>query len=179
MEKKIYIEKDVSEKKIILGDGEECVVLLGGNTNLQFDAVLAGEGASLRVLGSFLGKENEEERITLRITHAAPRTKSFVRVRSALYGQSSSFFDGLIRMEDGAREASGVLSYRALLLSESVRARPIPRLEIIEKDVARAGHEVSVGKINQQELFYLQSRGMSSEGAEQMIVEGFLALKYA
>jgi len=69
-----------------------------------------------------------------------------------------------------------MLSYRALLLSDQAKARPIPKLEILNKNVARARHEVSVGKISAEELFYLQSRGISAPDAERMLIDGFLRL---
>ena len=80
-------------------------------------------------------------------------------------------------MTERAIDANARLSYRSLLLSKQSRAIPTPRLEVLTKLIASATHEAAVGTIDQDQLFYLQSRGLSREEAEKIIVEGFLGAK--
>lgn len=175
----IHIQKDEYERKLEIGAGEQCVVFLYGNPKLDLEARLTGEGASLKIFGRFYGKENTGENITLHIVQSAPRTNCFVHMRSVLADAATSTFDGLIRMEGDVRESTAVLSYRALLLSDQAKAKPIPKLEILNKNIAIAKHEASVGKIEEGQLFYLQSRGISRPEAEKMITDGFLAPQFS
>lgn len=147
-----------------------------GAGKARLEVALAGREASLRVIGRFEGRGDERQEVEIRIVQSAPKTTARVDFRAALHDASFSSFDGLIRVEEGAAESSGFLAYKALLLSPSAKAKPIPRLEVLTKDVASLGHAASVGKIEPEQLFYLQSRGLSREQAEHLIVEGFLAM---
>ena len=149
-------------------------VTVHGKRMLRLDVLLSGEGALFEVVGTFAGTADEEQNIILNIVQDAPRTSCDVRFRTALDGASVSRFDGLIRMTERACDSHARLSYRSMLLSKQSRAMPTPRLEILTKRVASASHEASVGTIDPQQLFYLQSRGLSRKEAWQLIIDGFL-----
>lgn len=172
----IEIPVSATEERIILDKGAVVRVIIGSNPSFSLEAELVGEGASLSVVGVFQGADNDAQYIRVRAIARAPRTSCTMRFRAALSGAASSVFDGLVRMEEGAHGARGFLSYRALLLSPHARAKPTPRLEVLTRLVASAGHEGSVGKIPEDQLFYLQSRGLSRSDAEHLIVSGFLNL---
>lgn len=169
----IKISPECREKKIEIRGGET-QIFIGENPKFDLEVILSGEGASLNLQGVFWGRDSAEQDIKLSVIQCAPKTICRVNFRAALNDSSSSFFDGLVRMEKEAVGSVGHLSYKALLLSDKARSRPIPRLEVLTKKVASAGHEASVGKIDERQLFYLQSRGLSSEDAKKLIVEGFL-----
>ena len=169
----IKIPHECEEKKIEIRSGE-VEVLVGENPKLNLEVILSGEGSSLNLQGIFWGRDSAIQDIKLVVIQRAPRTTCRVNFRAALSDSSSSFFDGLVRMEKEAIGSTGKLSYKALLLSDKARARPIPSLEVLTKKVASASHEASVGKIDYRQLFYLQSRGLSSKDAKKLIVEGFL-----
>lgn len=162
------------EEGIMVEQGASADIEIGHNLSVNLEIHLIGEGASARVWGAFRGEGDEDQQILLRIFQDAPKTNASVIFRAAVRDRAMSRFDALIRMGENARGASGKLSYRALLLSEGARAKPIPRMEILTKEVASAGHEVTVGKIDPQQLFYMQSRGLTRNQAEELIVEGFL-----
>lgn len=149
-------------------------VIAHGKRMLRFDAFLSGEGAVLEIIGIFAGTGEYEQNILLNIVQDAPRTSCNVRFRTALDGASVSRFDGLIRMTERAIDSHARLSYRSLLLSKQSRAMPTPRLEILTKRVASASHEVAVGTIDPQQLFYLQSRGLPHQEAKNILIKGFL-----
>lgn len=173
-EKIIRIDRDSDAEEIEIQERSIVRVFIDDNPRLTLSAVLAGRGASLYIVGRFFGQGDARQEITLRVVLRAPDTRVRVDMRAALANTSSSFFDGLIRVEEGAKNAEGFLSYKALLLSAGARAKPIPRLEVLTKEVASLGHAASVGKIDEEQLFYLQSRGLSRPDAEKLIVEGFL-----
>lgn len=171
----IKIPQDCLEEKIEIRGGET-QIFIGENPKLDLEVILFGEGASLNLQGSFLGQGSAAQDIKLLVVQRAPQTVCRVNFRAVLSDSSSSFFDGLVRMEREAAGSVGQLSYKALLLSDKARSRPIPRLEVLTKKVASASHEASVGKIDERQLFYLQSRGLSLEDAKRLIVEGFLKI---
>ena len=175
-EKTIRLDKRAEEERIKIQEQGSAIVFIEGPRKLTLDILLMGPDASLEVIGRFRGTGKERQEIILRIIQQAPRTSAMIDFRSALSDASFSLFDGLIRVEESAAEARGFLAYKALLLSPSARAKPIPRLEVLTKDVASLGHAASVGKIDQDQLFYLQSRGLPREQAEHLSIEGFLAI---
>lgn len=148
-------------------------IVINGSRKLHFNAMLSGEDAMLEITGTFVGTADEEQNIILNIVQDAPHTSCNVRFRTALDGASVSRFDGLIRMTERAIDSHARLSYRSMLLSKQSRAMPTPRLEILTKRVASASHEASVGTIDLQQLFYLQSRGLSSQEAKNLLIKGF------
>lgn len=174
--KEIHIDPHVEREEIEIGERGSATIFISDNPQLELSCVLAGRGAALRIVGRFAGARDARQEIVLKAVLQAPETRCRIDMRTALADTSASFFDGLIRMEEGAKDAAGHLAYKALLLSPGARAKPIPRLEILTKEVAGAGHAASVGKIDEEQLFYLQSRGLTRREAERLIVEGFLTV---
>lgn len=175
-EKEIRIDPHAEREEIEISEQGSATIFIAGNSKLTFSAKLSGRGAALHVIGRFAGTGDARQEIMLKAVLQAPETRCHIDMRTALADTSASFFDGLIRMEEGAKNAEGYLSYRALLMSPGARAKPIPRLEILTKEVASAGHAASAGKIDEEQLFYLQSRGLSRREAMCLIVEGFLTV---
>lgn len=159
---------------IEMKEGSSARVIIERARNLRFEAMLSGKDARLEIIGTFFGNADEEQNIILNTVQDAPRTSCNIRFRTALDGASVSRFDGLIRMTERATDSHARLSYRGLLLSKQSRCIPTPRLEILTKRVASASHEAAVGTIDPQQLFYLQSRGLSSQEAKNLLVKGFL-----
>lgn len=173
-EKGIEIDPALEQEEIEIHERGGARIFIGDNPRLALAVNLAGRGAAVVIAGRFLGTDDTRQDITLRVVMRSPETKCRVDMRAVLAGSSASFFDGLIRVEEGAKNTTGFLSYKALLLSPGARAKPIPRLEVLTKEVASLGHAASVGKIDEDQLFYLQSRGILRPDAEKLIVEGFL-----
>ncbi len=139
----------------------------------KLDVVLAGENASVEVVGLVIGKGDETRSLEAYITHAAPNTKSNVNVRAVLRGKSSFAFRGNVRIEKGAKGADAYLRSDALLFDEAKMGDDTPALEILEPDV-KAGHAATIGKVDEELLFYLMSRGLSRKQAERMLIQGFI-----
>lgn len=172
--KKFFITPDTKEETIEVKSGASAMVVVESGDMLRLGITLSGSDAAVDVRGSFVGSGENKQNISLVIRQAAPRTSARATFRAALNDASSSLFDGLIVITPEAEESSGILSYRALLLSDRAHSRPLPRLEIHTKKVALCRHEASVSNIRASDLFYLQSRGMSKQEAERLLVEGFL-----
>ena len=170
----IHIDPATEREHIEIQEQGSATIYIGANKKLELDISLMGTGASVKIIGRFLGSNEDKQEITARVVMQAPLTDCRIDFRTALRDTSSSFLDGMIRVEEKAKNSRGFLSYKALLLSSGARAKPIPRLEVLTKEVASLGHAASVGKIDPEQLFYLQSRGLSRAEAEKIIVEGFL-----
>lgn len=139
----------------------------------RLDVVLCGENAMVEVVGLVMGSGSQNKSLELYVTHAAPKTKSEVKVRSVLRDRSTFSFRGNVKIEKGAKGADAYLRSDALLFDEAKMGDDTPALEILEPEV-KAGHAATIGKVDEQMLFYLMSRGLSRSQAEKLLIEGFV-----
>ena len=146
---------------------------LGGRfTKMRTEAILAGPGSSAELKGLLLGSGDQFfDHHTLQ-DHRSPHTTSDLLFKGALRDRSRSMYAGLIRVAPGAQRADAYQANRNLLLSSTSKADSIPMLEIESNDV-RCTHGATVGPVDLDQLFYLQSRGLPLSVAQQMIVQGF------
>ncbi|HZU76901.1 MAG TPA: SufD family Fe-S cluster assembly protein, partial [Dehalococcoidia bacterium] len=120
------------------------------------------------------GRRNQQfDYVTLQ-DHRAPDTASDLLFKSALNDRARSIYYGLVRVGPEAARADANQENRNLLLSSEARADSDPVLEILTSEVTRCSHGASVGPIDEEPLFYLQSRGIPRPEAEKMLVTGFL-----
>jgi Fe-S cluster assembly protein SufD len=133
---------------------------------------LVGEGATGRMSGFYFSDSNQHLDHDTQQNHMAPHTTSDLLFKGALKGQSRSVWQGMIYVAPGANKADGYQANRNLVLSPNARADSIPGLEILADDV-RCTHGATVGKLEQEPLFYLKSRGIPEKESERLLVEGF------
>ncbi len=164
------------KNQIVVKQNEELllpVIWTGRETELSYDIKLSEPGAKVTFLALLLGTNESALDLKANVTHAARDTKSEVIVRSALRQKASVNFEGMVTIDPGAKGTTAWLAAHILLLSKSARGRAIPSLEILENDI-KAGHATTVGRINEKEVFYIMSRGISEPKAKQLIVQGYL-----
>ncbi|MEK7571918.1 MAG: SufD family Fe-S cluster assembly protein [Patescibacteria group bacterium] len=164
-------------KNVIIKENETLVLPIlwtGEESEISYEVLLSGQGASVAILGLLLGKDDAALQIKINVTHAAKNTKSEVILKGALTDAAKVNFEGLVKINHGATGTNAWLAAHLLLLSDKSKGRAIPSLEILENDI-KAGHATTVGRINDIEMFYLMSRGLSREQAKQFVVQGFLA----
>jgi Fe-S cluster assembly protein SufD len=133
---------------------------------------LAGEGAVGRMSGFYFTDGSQHLDHDTQQNHLAPHTTSDLLFKGALKDKSRSVWQGMIYVAPGAQKTDGYQANRNLVLSEAARADSIPGLEILADDV-RCTHGATVGKLEQESLFYLESRGIPPRDAERILVEGF------
>lgn len=133
---------------------------------------LVGEGAQGRMSGFYFTDDNQHLDHDTQQNHLAPHTTSDLLFKGALKGKSRSVWQGMIYVAPGAQKTDGYQANRNLILSDEARADSIPGLEILADDV-RCTHGATVGRMEQEPLFYLKSRGIPQPEAEKLIVEGF------
>jgi len=147
---------------------------LGGKFSRSVaQAVLEGQGAHGELLGVYFGDHEQHiDNRTLQL-HRAPYTSSELYYKGALKGSSQAIYSGLVDIEKDAKQSDAQQTNRNLLLSRGASALPDPFLEIKTSEVVRATHAVSVGRPDADVLFYLQSRGLDDEAAQNVFVKGF------
>lgn len=111
--------------------------------------------------------------IEIDVVHEAPETESKIILRGLVTGRAAVNVHGNVLIKKGARGTNTHFEAKALLLSPQARCEIVPALEIDENQV-RASHSTYVGKLDEEELFYLQSRGIARETAESMLIRSFL-----
>ena len=141
-------------------------------TKSNWDAELAGEGSHVRAFGLTKGEGTQHFDQTVFISHQVPNTQSNVLFKTAMKDKSRSMFSGLIHVWKAAQKTNAYQTSRNLLLSREARADAIPKLEI-EADDVKCGHGATVSSVDEDQLYYLMSRGLSRGESEDMIIEGF------
>jgi Fe-S cluster assembly protein SufD len=136
------------------------------------DVELIGRGSSGRMSGFYFTDHKQHLDHDTQQNHLAPNTTSDLLFKGALLGDSRSVWQGMIYVAPGAQKTDGYQANRNLVLSENARADSIPGLEILADDV-RCTHGATVGKLDEDQVFYLLSRGIPRSDAERLIVEGF------
>jgi Fe-S cluster assembly protein SufD len=146
---------------------------LGGNLGrLDLAVDLLGDGASSEVVGIYFGEGDQTLDYRMVVNHHGRRTSSDVFLKGAVKDNSQSVFTGLLRIEKDAQRTSTFETNRNLVLSENAKAQSVPNLEILCDDVV-CGHASSVGPLENDHRYYLQSRGLSKERAERLLIRGF------
>jgi Fe-S cluster assembly scaffold protein SufB len=135
---------------------------------------LVGEGAEAEIVGAFRGRNKDQIEIEIEVVHKAKNTSANTHIRGVVGDQARAMVVGTIRVLSGAQQTNSFLAEKLLILSERARAEAVPNLEIEANDV-KCSHAATVGKIDEEQLFYLMSRGLRQADARDIIVEGFLA----
>ena len=165
MHQRVRLARDASFRMGEVGLG-------GALARLDLGVDLAGQGGSSRVVGLFFGHRQQVLDYRMTITHRGRNTTSDVLLKGAVEDKAQSIFAGLVRIEKGAVRSSSFETNRNLVLSPDAKAHSIPNLEILCDDVM-CGHGSSVGPLEEEHLYYLQSRGLSNQRAERLLVRGF------
>lgn len=147
---------------------------LGSRLTMKYPAViLNGEGAHGEVLSIAFAGKGQHQDAGAKITHNAPNTTSQIISKSISQDTGRASYRGLLKIADGADGVRSNVVCDALLLDDRSRSDTYPTIEIDAQDVTM-GHEASVSKIGEDQLFYLMCRGLSEDEANAMIVNGFL-----
>ncbi len=147
---------------------------LGSKLTMKYPSCyLVGEGAHGEILSIAYAGDGQHQDTGGKVVHVAPHTTSSIISKSISKGHGRSTYRGLCKVHEGAHHARSNVECDALLINDTSRTDTYPYIEIEEND-ANVGHEASVSKIGEEQLFYLTSRGISEEEAMAMIVRGFI-----
>ena len=147
---------------------------LGSKVTMKYPAVwLMGEGAKGEILSVAYAGNGQHQDAGGKVVHAAPNTQSTIISKSISKDGGRAGYRGLVRVEDGATKARSNVRCDALILDEDSRSDTYPYIEI-EEETASIGHEATVSRIGDEQLFYLRSRGIDEAEAMSLIVRGFI-----
>ena len=164
--RKAFIEKD-AKMSWYMG-------LFGAQlSRYKIDNIMKGQGASAEDVEIIFGNNDQSFDVTSNLFHYGPNTRGRVLSKSVMKDKSKSLFKGMIKIDKNGKSAESFLAGHAILLDKGAKSDTIPGLEI-ETNEVRATHSASVAQIDENQIFYLMSRGLNNEEAKREIVSGFL-----
>ena len=147
---------------------------LGSKATMKYPSCyLVGEGAHGSILSIAYAGDGQHQDTGGKVVHAAPHTTSSIVSKSISKGTGRASYRGLCKVYEGSTSARSNVECDALLINDTARSDTYPYIEI-EEQSANVGHEATVSKVGDEQLFYLMSRGMSEDEAMALIVRGFI-----
>jgi Fe-S cluster assembly protein SufD len=159
------VERDATLRSFTIGLG-------GGYDRTRTDVAVVGPGGTSELRSAYLGTGSQVHDIRTLQDHEAPRSVSDLLCKGAVAGSARSIYSGLIRVRRGAVKTQAMQTNHNLVLHESAHADSVPNLDIEENDV-RCSHASTVGPVDEDQRYYLESRGVPPTRAERLIVLGF------
>ncbi|MGH9920571.1 MAG: SufB/SufD family protein, partial [Nitrososphaerales archaeon] len=148
-------------------------ILLGGRiTRSRFNLGLNGRGASFEGYQVFFCDGKQRYDLDANLIHNSPDSAGSLTARGVLKGESQSIFKGMVKIKKGAKNSHSYLAHHAMLLDKRARSDAIPGLDIDTNEV-KATHSASVAQIDEEQIFYLEARGLPKDEAKKLIVIGF------
>jgi Fe-S cluster assembly protein SufD len=142
-------------------------------SSFSYELILTGEGAQVEVYGVYCLASNNTLNLSIHQRHNAPNTTSNVLIKGALFDQARADFFGKIAIAPLANSSHAELYNKNLLFSDLVRVKSKPELEVLA-DAVQCKHGSALGNIDEEHLFYMQSRGFSEEAARHFLLSAFL-----
>jgi len=139
----------------------------------NYTYTLDQSGQEIEIIGRFKADKKQQKNIVVTVIHQATNTKATVSLKATAKDNARIHISGNIIVEKTATNTESFLEERVLLLSPTASAEAIPNLEIKTNEV-KCSHAATVGTIDDEQIFYLNSRGIPSAQAEEIIVAGFL-----
>lgn len=145
----------------------QTLVLEQGEHTISID-----EDVDLRA--TFIGKEQDSLKSKITFTHSHPHITSRISIKAVLYDESDFNLEAKLVIEKDAVDTDTYLKIKALLIDPHASARAVPSLEI-KTDNVKGGHGATIGQIDQEQIYYLMSRGLSESESKDLIIKAFLA----
>ena len=178
MDKVYVIGRDSVPGRFILRAGESLsavfVVLPGVSCNLHLDVSLEGEGASVDLKGVYLSFGDEKVDISVDVQHHSSFSESRQLFKGIASGSARCYFYGRILVDEGTRKVKALQENHNLLLSDGALIQTRPQLEIYADDV-ECSHGATIGKLDENELFYMRSRGIPETEARTLQMLSFIS----
>ena len=187
----IFVASAAEECKIILEEGARLTFVLFAVEGWMSQVDAAGAAVVPKLTFEFVGRNSELQFLGLIVGtgeskfafetishHVTTNTKASYRVRAAMFDRSAVDYKGNLIITKPAQMTDTYLSHDTLLLLDFARARTVPALEI-EADDVKAGHAATIGKVDDELMFYLLSRGIEAKEAEQMLINSFFESQLA
>ncbi|MDQ3106780.1 MAG: SufD family Fe-S cluster assembly protein [Actinomycetota bacterium] len=151
------------------------VAALGGSyARLYLDAQLTEQASNVDIAGVYFGEDDQVHDFRSLQDHRATRSLSNLLLKGAAADEAHAIYTGMIRVHEGAKATESFLANRNLVLADGAHVDSVPNLEIVnENDIKSCGHAAATGPVDEEHVFYLESRGVPTEVAQRLIVFGF------
>ena len=159
-------------KRYTLTNYETRQILLTHSGEYQID--LVGQGAEVTIDGRWLVQRNDELNVHVTVHHQAPHTQAKIVLKAVGTDQAQVTLKGKIIVDRNCPGVGSHLEERVLLISDQARAEVVPEMEILTDDVT-CSHATSISNLDEIQLFYLMSRGVTKNTAKKLIVNGCLS----
>ncbi len=176
---KVYIiGRDAVPSRLQVAAGESLdmtfIALPGTSCRLGLDVDIVGEGASVNISGLYVCGSDERVDISVRLSHAAGGSRSRQLFKGVVGGTARADFSGLITVDPDAQKTEAYQAVHNLLLSAQAKAEARPQLEIYADDV-KCSHGATAGRLDEEEQFYMRSRGISLHEAMLLQLLSFIS----
>lgn len=141
----------------------------------EIDNRVTGQGTEVRGLGVFFSSGTQHLDLEMRMIQDGRETGSDILVRGVIKDEGRAVYAPYTRLRHDAKDSAGFQRGNTLVLDKTARAYSIPQLHVEEDEVQGAGHAATVGKVDEEHLYYLRSRGLSELEAKRLIVDGFFS----
>lgn len=172
-----YVGRDTIPQEVTLGAGESrditLVALPGVSGEVSMRVMLSGEGAQVRVNGLYLCHADEKLAINVDVQHRVPHCVSNQLFKGIVGGKAVASFYGKIIVAQDARKTEAYQADHNILLSDGAKVNAKPQLEIYADDV-KCSHGATVGRMDEEEAFYMRSRGIPEKEARLLQMVSFL-----
>ena len=167
MTQTIVVEKDAKADIVIL-------IMPGASCDIRLDVTLAGEGAEANIYGAYVCGSDEKVKIAVDMHHDLPHCNSRQLFKGIAGGKSRVDFYGKIIVAQDAQRTEAYQENHNILLSDDAKVDTKPQLEIYADDV-KCSHGATIGRLNEEEQFYMRSRGITLEDAKVLQMISFIA----
>jgi Fe-S cluster assembly protein SufD len=174
---KTFINLNNEKKERLVFDKQGQYVVFLHNISGDFIFEITTSGVELDIFGLFEGKGNDNYSIHTTQLHAAPSSTSNLFIKGVFDDQSKFNYEGLVRIEKNGQKSHAYQKNQNLILSSQTYVESKPFLEILTNDVF-CTHGSTTGKLNKEQILYVESRGLGKEEAEKLLVAGFVEEVY-
>ena len=143
------------------------------NLSGKFIFELKTKKVDLDIYGLFIGKNKEQFKVETIQRHIDPESTSNLLIKGVFYDESKFIYQGLVRIEAGAQKSHAYQKNQNLIMSDRCFVDSRPFLEILANDVF-CTHGSTTGKLNQEQIYYLQTRNLAKKSAEKLLIDGFI-----
>ncbi len=171
MNKFIDLNKEKNNSLVFNEQGKYIVYFKNLSGKFTFD--IKTSNVDLNIYGLFIGENRDQFKVETIQRHLAPNSKSNLLIKGVFYGESKFIYEGLIRIEKEAQKSHAYQKNQNLIMSDKSFIDSRPFLEILANDVF-CTHGSTTGKLNEEQIYYLRTRGLSINQAEKVLIDGFI-----
>lgn len=172
----VIIDKLKSDQVFVVKDHEKktfVIIMIDGKSGQgEIKIIITGKNANVQILGLILGYEEQKIELFTLQEHQKPQSISDLYIKSVLFDKAKLKYSGLIKIDKNAQKSNAYQKNQNLLMSDTSWADSRPYLEILANDV-RCTHGATVGQPDDQQIYYLKTRGLTGIEAKKLLVDGF------